>query len=115
MVGPKLRPKDLLDERKYRAREELDHMNEFSITSLRYHDYIYEDAQLYKGIAQGAPTSPLLSITILKDFLSRQIDEKGELVESISYADDPIFFGHNRFVIKENKYDGIELNLEKSG
>jgi hypothetical protein len=59
------------------------------------------------GLPQGAPTSPLLSILTLNEFLQQQ--------GSISYADDPIFYGDQVFKIKELPLDGIVLNQEKSG
>lgn len=61
---------------------------------------------LFKGVPQGAPTSPFLSILILKDFLTQ--------VPSISYADDPIFYSDKDFTIKEDTEKGIILNNEKS-
>jgi hypothetical protein len=62
---------------------------------------------LFKGVPQGAPTSPFLSILILKDFLTQ--------VPSISYADDPIFYSNEDFVIKDDPEKGIILNEDKSG
>jgi len=67
------------------------------------------------GVPQGAPTSPFLSIITLKDFLSDQKDWKGKQVDSISYADDPVFFGDNPFTIKDDPKSGIILHPEKSG
>jgi len=61
---------------------------------------------LFTGVPQGAPTSPFLSILTLKDFLTQ--------VPSVSYADDPIFYSDEDFEIKEDIYNGIELNREKS-
>lgn len=60
----------------------------------------------FEGVPQGAPTSPLLSILALKEFLSQQ--------ESVSYADDGIFFGDRPFEIKDDTENGIILNKEKS-
>jgi len=59
------------------------------------------------GVPQGAPTSPFLSIITLKEFLSQQ--------DSISYADDPVFFGDRPFVIHDDPKSGIVLHPEKSG
>jgi len=59
------------------------------------------------GFPQGAPSSPLLSILALKDFLSQQ--------PSVSYADDPIFYSDKDFTIKDYPMDGIVINEEKSG
>lgn len=61
----------------------------------------------YQGVPQGSPTSPILSITTLKDFLSQQ--------PSISYADDPIFYGNKPFEIKDEPNKGINLHETKSG
>lgn len=61
---------------------------------------------LFTGVPQGAPTSPFLSILTLKEFLSQQ--------KSVSYADDPIFYSDEDFTIKEDAYNGIILNKEKS-
>lgn len=72
-----------------------------------------EDIKLYKtpwkgdrGLPQGAPTSPLLSILILKDFLTQ--------VPSVSYADDPIFYDDKEFSLWENPHQGIEISPSKS-
>lgn len=74
-----------------------------------------EDRDLYEkvfqGVPQGAPTSPLLSILILKDFLSNQ----DCTVESISYADDPIFYSNKDFAIQDYQEYGIKINQDKSG
>lgn len=59
------------------------------------------------GVAQGSPTSPLLSILALKTFLQQQ--------NSLSYADDPIFWGDHDFQIEDDEFQGIKLNKEKSG
>lgn len=61
----------------------------------------------YKGVPQGAPTSPILSILILDQFLQQQ--------PSVSYADDPIFFGDKPFTITDDPEKGIEISKEKSG
>jgi len=59
------------------------------------------------GVPQGAPTSPFLSIIALKPFLLQQ--------RSVSYADDPIFFGDEYFEIKDFPKGGIVLHPDKSG
>jgi len=59
------------------------------------------------GVPQGAPTSPFLSILTLKKFLSQQ--------RSVSYADDPVFFGDQEFTIRDFPSEGIVLHPEKSG
>ena len=61
----------------------------------------------FDGLPQGAPTSPILSMIILKEFLQQQ--------ESLSYADDAVFFGDKEFTVKDDPNKGIILNLEKSG
>lgn len=43
----------------------------------------------FDGVAQGSPTSPILSMLPLRDFLSQQT--------SVSYADDMVFFGDKPF------------------
>lgn len=58
------------------------------------------------GVAQGAPTSPLLSILTLKEFLSQQ--------KSLSYADDGIFYGEKKFEIKDQPEKGILLHPTKT-
>jgi hypothetical protein len=68
----------------------------------------YEDRSLpgtHVGTPQGAPTSPILSISILGDFLTQR--------NSISYADDPIFYDDEDFVIKDNPEKGINLHEKK--
>lgn len=59
------------------------------------------------GVPQGAPTSPLLAILILvKSFLVQE--------QSISYADDPIFYSNSDFEIKDEPIMGIRLHEGKS-
>lgn len=60
----------------------------------------------FKGVPQGSPTSPFLSILSLKDFLTQET--------SVSYADDPIFFKDTEFEIHDDPKGGIELNHSKS-
>jgi len=59
------------------------------------------------GVPQGAPTSPFLSILILQKFLTQQ--------RSVSYADDPVFFGDQEFKIYDYPNEGITIHPEKSG
>jgi len=59
------------------------------------------------GVPQGAPTSPLLSITSLRHFLLQ--------VPSVSYADDPIFYNNEDFKIRGMKKYGIVIHPGKSG
>jgi len=59
-----------------------------------------------EGLPQGLGTSPLLAISALNDFLTQQ--------PSVSYADDPIFYGNKDFKIKENSAIGIEMHPDKS-
>jgi len=61
----------------------------------------------FKGLPQGLPTSPILSISILKDFLSQQ--------KSVAYADDQVFFGDKEFTIKDRPDWGIIKKESKSG
>jgi hypothetical protein len=56
------------------------------------------------GTPQGAPTSPILSISILGDFLRQ--------VPSISYADDPIFYSNKDFRIRDDPEKGIILHKD---
>jgi len=58
------------------------------------------------GVPQGAPTSPLLSNLSLRFFLSQQ--------PSVSYADDPIFFGERKFEIAGDPYYNITIHEGKS-
>jgi len=60
----------------------------------------------FDGIPQGLATSPSLSILTLKDFLTQ--------IPSVSYADDPIFYSNNPFIIKDEPEHGIVLNHNKS-
>ena len=61
----------------------------------------------HKGLPQGAATSPYLSLLVMRKFLTQQ--------QSISYADDPIFFGKSPFQIVDDPMNGLELSQEKSG
>jgi hypothetical protein len=60
----------------------------------------------FVGVAQGAPTSPLLAISILDPFIAQ--------APCIIYADDPIFYSNHRFTIKDNPTDGIVINQDKT-
>jgi retron-type reverse transcriptase len=46
----------------------------------------------FAGVPQGSGLGPLLSILLLKEFLSQR--------ESVSYADDGLFFSNEEFTIK---------------
>lgn len=73
----------------------------------------------FNGVAQGAPTSPILSITVLRRYLSR--------LDHVQYADDGLFFGDGpefqRKIETEilgdregfAKSHGIIISPEKSG
>jgi len=61
----------------------------------------------FEGVPQGLPTSPLLSIITLKNFLTQ--------VRSVSYADDPIFYDDKDFSITDEPDNGIVINKDKSG
>jgi len=61
----------------------------------------------FDGVPQGSPTSPLLAISVLGELLSQ--------VESVSYADDPIFYSNKPFKITDDPNKGIILNHDKSG
>jgi hypothetical protein len=65
--------------------------------------------RLTQGVNQGTPTSPLLSTLTLKKFL--RIDG----VNSICYADDPVFWSDKEFKLKDDKRNGIIIHPEKSG
>lgn len=60
----------------------------------------------FYGVPQGSPTSPFLSILALRHFLTQR--------ESVSYADDPIFFDDEDFEIQDDPKGGILLNPSKS-
>jgi len=63
---------------------------------------------LFKGVPQGMPFSPLMSILPLHDlYLNQQ--------EYVNYADDQVFFGNEPFIIKDNPSEGIIHNEEKCG
>jgi len=47
----------------------------------------------FEGVPQGSPTSPILSILLLSNFLKQQL--------STSYADDPVFYSDKDFEIKD--------------
>lgn len=59
------------------------------------------------GVPQGSNTGPLLSMVAIKDFLSQE--------NSISYADDGLFYSEKPFTIKDLPDQGINLHPEKSG
>lgn len=59
-----------------------------------------------EGLPQGLPISPIQSILTLPEFLSQQ--------RSISYADDPIFYGEEAFDILSELRKKITLSLEKT-
>lgn len=58
------------------------------------------------GMPQGFPTSPFMSMLSLRSFLTQQT--------SISYADDPVFFGDSEFEIKACGPANQEISKEKS-
>lgn len=60
-----------------------------------------------EGTPQGASISPILSMTLLKDFLSQE--------DSTSYVDDAFFSSNSPFEIKDDPTKGIFLNQHKSG
>lgn len=64
---------------------------------------------IYKGVPQGMPMSPLLSILALKDYLSQQ----EPYVIPINYADDQEFGSKQDFVIKDDPSNGIVHATEK--
>lgn len=59
------------------------------------------------GVPQGAPTSPVLAILTLQDYLKQ--------TPSVNYADDQIFYSDKKFVIKDNPEVGIIHAPEKCG
>lgn len=65
-----------------------------------------EFGDLTKGVPQGMPLSPLLSILPLKDLYLNQC-------EHVNYADDQVFFMNEEKIIRDNKEAGIIHNLEK--
>jgi len=93
------------------------HIPEYNIGKLPYFDTYVRKGVLtnlfqllpyyVKGFPQGAPSSPIASISILNSFLSQQ--------KSVSYADDPIFYGDKEFVIRDRPHVGINLHPDKSG
>ena len=60
----------------------------------------------FDGVPRGLPTSPIASIITLRQFLTQ--------VDSISNADDPIFYSNKEFFIKEDADKGIIINKDKS-
>lgn len=61
----------------------------------------------HRGLAQGAPTSPLLTILALDDFVRQQQD-------AVFYADDGLFMSDVPFEIKDDPTSGIVVHPEKS-
>jgi len=61
------------------------------------------------GLPQGAPTSPILTILGLDDWISRAGEER------VFYADDGIIFANEEINIKSDKYAGIIIHEGKSG
>jgi len=117
---PRLPPEELLDEQLIHKKIEFyDKMqSRFSSTS-HYQDNTMEifsmfssnqQEVLYRGVAQGAPTSPLLSILLLNHFM-RQHSQ----YQCLMYADDGIFFSDHPIKIKDFPELGIILNQDKSG
>lgn len=58
------------------------------------------------GMPQGFPTSPFMSMLSLRSFLTQQT--------SVSYADDPVFFGDTEFEIKACGPANQQISVEKS-
>jgi len=61
----------------------------------------------HKGVPQGSNLGPTLSILVLKEFLKQH--------ESVSYADDGLFFSDHPFEIKGDVWKGINIHEKKSG
>jgi hypothetical protein len=62
-----------------------------------------------RGVNQGTPTSPLLSTLTLREFLR----QPG--INSVCYADDPVFWSNSEFKVRDIPQRGILLHPEKSG
>lgn len=63
---------------------------------------------LFVGLPQGVPTSPLLTILVLREFVD-------QCEESKFYADDGIYMSNEPIKLKEFPDHGIVLNEKKSG
>jgi len=60
-----------------------------------------------RNLPQGAPTSPLLTIFGLNEFVQ-------QCEEAVFYADDGIFLSNSPIVIKDDPANGIFLHPQKS-
>jgi len=65
-----------------------------------------------RGVAQGAPTSPILANTIM-DLWIEENERLG--ARCIAYADDSVSFSESKIDIEVPKFTGIIINEEKSG
>lgn len=109
-VAPKLPKDQKLDESYYNEINAIwQEVKHLQASGIQVHPTLlkYENLENYMGVAQGSPTSPLLSILCLRKFLTQ--------AKSVSYADDPLFYGDEDFQIEDFKHLGLEIAQEKSG
>jgi hypothetical protein len=65
-----------------------------------------------RGVAQGAPTSPILANTIM-DLWIEENEKEG--ITCIAYADDSVSFSDAEINVEVPKFTGIVINEDKSG
>jgi len=75
---------------------------------------------LFSGTPQGNPLSPTLALTGIQRFLSQRLkpvapNSRPPIGGSLSYADDGIFYGDEKFQVYDRPDIGIRISQEKSG
>jgi len=65
----------------------------------------------FNGVAQGAPTSPILANTIMNEW----IKSHNHLQTCVAYADDSVSFSNQPINLSAPEDTGITINPEKSG
>jgi len=65
-----------------------------------------------RGVAQGAPTSPILA-NVIMDLWIRENESRE--IDCVAYADDSVSFSYGPIDPEIPKFTGIQINEEKSG
>lgn len=68
--------------------------------------WVSEGGGTHKGLPQGANWSPILTATVLKEFVDQADD-------AVFYADDGLFFSNSPIRLQEDKRKGIYINYAK--